>query len=69
MAMAGLGFGLGNLGAYRVILARASSSNRAGLIAAISTVSYLAFGLPALIAGIATSHLACTTPHWSTPPG
>ncbi len=54
--MAGLGFGPGNLGAYRMIMARASASNRAGLIAAIYTVNYLAFGLPALIAGIATSH-------------
>jgi hypothetical protein len=54
--MAGLGFGPGNLGAYRVIMARAGSSDRAGLIAAISIVNYLAFGLPALIAGIATSH-------------
>jgi hypothetical protein len=54
--LAGLGFGPGNLGGYRVIMARASSSNRAGLIAAISTVQYLAFGLPALLAGIATSH-------------
>jgi MFS family permease len=54
--MAGLGFGPGNLGAYRVIMARASASNRAGLIAAISIVNYLALGLPALIAGIATSH-------------
>jgi uncharacterized membrane protein len=48
--------GPGNLGAYRVIMARASSSDRAGLIAAIYTVNYLAFGLSALIAGIATSH-------------
>jgi MFS family permease len=55
--LAGLGFGPGNLGAYRVIMARAAASDRAGLIAAISTVQYLAFGLPALIAGIATSHL------------
>jgi hypothetical protein len=54
--MAGLGFGPGNLGAYRVIMARADFSDRAGLIAAISTVNYLAFGLPALIAGVATSH-------------
>jgi MFS family permease len=54
--LAGLGFGLGNLGGYRVIMARAAASNRAGLIAAISTVNYLTFGLPALIAGIATSH-------------
>jgi MFS family permease len=54
--IAGLGFGPGNLGAYRVIMARADASDRAGLVAAISTVQYLAFGLPALIAGIATSH-------------
>ncbi len=54
--IAGLGFGPGNLGAYRVIMGRAVSSDRAGLIAAISIVNYLAFGLPALIAGIATSH-------------
>jgi MFS family permease len=54
--LAGLGFGPGNLGAYRVIMARAAASDRAGLIAAISIVNYLAFGLPALIAGIATSH-------------
>ena len=54
--LAGLGFGPGNLGGYRVIMARAVSSDRAGLIAAISAVQYLAFGLPALIAGVATSH-------------
>jgi MFS family permease len=54
--LAGLGFGPANLGGYRVIMARAAASNRAGLIAAISTVNYLSFGLPALIAGIATSH-------------
>jgi MFS family permease len=54
--LAGLGFGPGNLGAYRVIMARAAASNRAGMIAAVSTVNYLAFGLPALLAGVATSH-------------
>ena len=54
--LAGLGFGPANLGGYRVIMARATDSNRAGLIAAISIVNYLAFGLPALIAGMATSH-------------
>jgi MFS family permease len=54
--LAGLGFGPANLGGYRVIMARAAASNRAGLIAAISIVNYLAFGLPALIAGVATTH-------------
>ena len=43
--MAGLGFGPGNVGAYRVIIARAASNNRAGLIAAVSGVNYLAFGV------------------------
>jgi MFS family permease len=55
-AIAGLGFGPANVGAYRVIMARAADSDRAGLIAAVSVVNYLAFGLPALIAGIATTH-------------
>jgi hypothetical protein len=55
-ALAGLGFGPANLGGYRVIMARAAVTNRAGLIAAISIVNYLAFGLPALIASMATSH-------------
>ena len=43
--MAGLGFGPGNVGAYRVIIARAASNTRAGLIAAVSGVNYLAFGV------------------------
>jgi hypothetical protein len=54
--LAGLGFGPGNVGAYRVIMARAAASGRAELIAAVSIVNYLAFGLPALLAGVATSH-------------
>lgn len=37
-------------------MARAAASNRAGMISAVSTVNYLAFGRPALIAGVATSH-------------
>jgi len=37
--MAGLGFGPGNLGAYRVIMARAASSDRAGLINPGTSVS------------------------------
>jgi hypothetical protein len=37
-------------------MARAAASNRAGMISAVSTVNYLAFGLPALLAGVATSN-------------
>ena len=54
--VAGLGFGTAFLGAYRTVMALAAPTDRAGLIAAVFTVGYLAMGLPALIAGIATSH-------------
>jgi MFS family permease len=50
--VAGLGYGSAFLGAHRTVVALAPPSDRAGLIAAIFTVSYLSTGLPALIAGI-----------------
>jgi len=54
--VAGIGFGPGFTGAYRVVVARSTADGRASLIAAIFTVSYLAFSLPAVIAGVATTH-------------
>jgi hypothetical protein len=54
--VAGLGYGTAFLGAYRTVVALASPSDRAGLIAAIFSVSYLAMGLPTLTAGITTVH-------------
>jgi MFS family permease len=50
--LAGFGFGPAFLGAYRTVVALAAPAERAGLIAAVFTVSYLSMGLPALIAGI-----------------
>ena len=50
--IAGLGCGLAFTGAYRTVVALAPEDDRAGLIAAIFTVSYLSSGVPALIAGI-----------------
>jgi MFS family permease len=50
--LAGIGFGPAFLGAYRTVVALAAPADRAGLIAAIFTVSYLSMGVPALIAGI-----------------
>jgi hypothetical protein len=44
------------MGAYGTIVAVARPNERAGLVAAIFTVGYLAFSLPAVIAGVATSH-------------
>jgi MFS family permease len=55
-AVAGLGFGPAFMGAYRAMIALAAPDDRAGLIAAIYIVSYLATGIPAVIGGIATSH-------------
>ena len=44
------------MGAYRATVAAAASHDRTGLITAIYIVSYLATGIPAVLAGIATSH-------------
>jgi len=55
-ALAGVGFGLAFLGAFRTLVTLAAPAERSGLIAAIFIVSYLAFSVPAVIAGIATSH-------------
>jgi MFS family permease len=54
-AVAGLGFGPAFMGAYRAVVASAVPDDRAGLIAAVYVVSYLATGIPAVIGGIATS--------------
>jgi hypothetical protein len=43
------------MGAYRTVVASADPGDRAGLIAAIYIVSYVATGVPAVIGGIATS--------------
>jgi MFS family permease len=55
-AVAGLGWGPAFMGAYGTIAPQARPEDRAGLVAAIFTVGYLAFSLPALIAGVATAH-------------
>ena len=54
-AIAGAGFGLGFSGAFRMTMALAAPSQSAGLVTAIFTVGYLAFSIPALIAGVAAT--------------
>jgi hypothetical protein len=54
-AVAGAGFGVAFLGAFRTLSALADPGERADLIAGIFTVNYLAFGIPALIAGVAVT--------------
>jgi hypothetical protein len=54
--LAGFGFGVAFLGVFRTLSALAPAEERAGLIATIYTVSYLAFGVPVVIAGITANH-------------
>jgi MFS family permease len=55
-AVAGAGFGLAFLGANRILIALAAPAQRAGLIAAIFIINFLGLSIPALIAGVATTH-------------
>ena len=56
-AVAGAGVGTGFfLGAYRIVTALAGPGQRAGLVAAIWIVWYLAFSVPVVAAGVATTH-------------
>jgi hypothetical protein len=55
-AVAGAGVGAGNLGAYRTLTALVPAHHRAGTIAAIFTIGYLAFSVPVLVAGVGTMH-------------
>jgi MFS family permease len=55
--VAGVGFGLALLGANRSLIALAAPGQRAGLIAAIFIVNFLGLSIPALIAGVATTHV------------
>jgi MFS family permease len=50
-AVGGVGFGATFSGALRALAPLAQAHERAGLFAAIFMVSYLAFGLPAIVAG------------------
>ena len=54
--IAGVGFGTAFLGAFRVLASLASPESRAALVASIYVVSYLAFSIPAVIAGLSATH-------------
>ncbi|MEW1959641.1 MFS transporter [Kineococcus sp. NPDC059986] len=55
--LSGVGFGAGFQGALRAVLGTAPAHERAGVLAAVYVVSYLAFGLPAVVAGFLAPHL------------
>jgi MFS family permease len=54
--VAGVGFGAAWSGVYRTLTAEVEPGDRAGLVAAIFIVAYLAFSLPALVAGLASQY-------------
>lgn len=54
-AVAGVGFGAAFLGAFRTVSGLAAPAERAELFAAVYVVSYLAFSVPAVLAGVATN--------------
>lgn len=58
--LSGAGFGLGFLGALRSLLPMAEPHERAGLMAAFYIMSYLAFCLPAILAGVLTNAIGLT---------
>jgi predicted MFS family arabinose efflux permease len=55
-AVAGIGFGGGFQGAIRSVLPLAAPHQRAGVLSVVYVVSYLALGLPAVIAGFLAVH-------------
>lgn len=55
--IAGVGFGPGWSGAFRIVIATAPPTERAALVSAVFVVCYLAFSVPAIVAGIAVSHV------------
>ena len=54
-ALAGSGFGAGFQGAVRTVLPTAKAHERAGVLSVVFVVSYLAMGVPAIIAGFFVS--------------
>ena len=55
--IAGAGFGPAFLGAFRSLSQLAAPHERAALISAIYVVSYLAFSIPAVVAGLLITHV------------
>lgn len=54
--LAGMGFGVGFQGALREVVSTALPHERAGVLAIAFVISYLAMGLPAIVAGWAVAH-------------
>ncbi len=57
VVVAGAGFGSGFLGALRSVTQLAQPHERAALLSAVYVVSYLAFSIPAVVAGVLITHV------------
>ncbi|MDM0017000.1 MFS transporter [Variovorax saccharolyticus] len=55
-AVAGIGFGTGFQGALRSVVALIAPQERAGVLSVLFIISYLAMGLPAMLAGYDVAH-------------
>ena len=55
-AVAGVGFGLAFLGGFRIVIASGTPAHRGELLAAVYVAAYLAFSVPAVVAGFVTPH-------------
>jgi MFS family permease len=60
-ALSGIGFGAAFLGAFRSVALLATPRDRAELFATVYIVSYLAFSVPAVLAGLAAMPLGLRT--------
>ena len=56
-AITGVGFGVGWLGVVRSLVNRAAPTERGALLAAIFTVAYLSFAVPAVVAGYVVTRI------------
>src|SRR6185369_6338739 len=61
-ALAGSGFGAAFQGAVRTVLPTAKANERAGVLSVVFVVSYLAMGIPAIVAGFFVSHNGALLP-------
>jgi len=60
-AIAGVGFGSAIQGAIRTVLPLADAEHRAGVLSVIYVISFLALGLPAVLAGVLVVHTGSVT--------
>ena len=64
--LAGIGFGASALACFGTLARLAAPEERGELFSVAYVIAYLAFSLPAVLAGFASTSPGCTPPRWST---